>query len=642
MSDLNVTNSVVAGEIAVLRSNLLLGRVVDDLGLMSHPDFDPYLVNESNWFGRSSERALSRLDQTDVDAATAEPMPETQVDPVTGLSARDARNIVIWQVRRDLTAYQSGISYVINISMKAHDPEVAAEIANAVADRYIQDQLGAKLAATQRAIAWLDNRLIELETQLREAEDVVVEFLAQQVIEEGGDKESVEQQLVEMNRAIVVARNDRAAADARLTYVRSLMTESGPEGAASALDTARLTRLDDELATLEREQAQLATRLGPRHPQMLALQLALEDVRRDRVSAIRAGIAELEATVAQAVSREGAIADEILAAQLLQVDLSRSSVRLSQLERSASAMRQVYESFLARFQETTQQLEFQRPDARIITQAQPALAPARPRRMLILAVALTLGALLGTAVALIREVVDRSLRTPQELAAVVGLPVLGVLPKVWPRGMPWQHETSWQHTHLRSRQVSRYGEGLRLLQMALCDKNGVMPATLLITGSEKGAGASTTALGLARVTTGVGNRVALVDANWRRPALEKMLGTHTGVDPDLTLFEAEPDTNFEELLKELVKSHDTVIIDAPSVTVLADAIDLAPMVDTTVLVARNSWSRVANVIGAVDMLKRSGAQIAGTVLSHGVGRPVSTTARTQLHRQLEAEWSKNG
>lgn len=648
VSDLNVTNSVVAGEIAVLQSNVLLGRVVDDLGLMTHPDFDPYLVAPPTWLGRTADRTLAQIGLGD---ATPEPMPETQSDPAEGLSERDARNIVIWQVRRNLSAYQSGISYVINISMKADDPEVAADIANAVAERYIQDQLGAKLAATQRAIAWLDNRLIELETQLRDAEDAVVEFLAEQVIEEGGDKQSVEQQLAEMNRAIVAARNDRAAADARLVYVRSLMAADGPEGAAAALDTERLTRLDDELATLERERAQLSTRLGQRHPQMLALKLALDDLHRDRLAAIRAGVAELEATVAQALGRERAINDEIRVAQLLQVELSRSSVRLSQLERSASAMRQVYESFLSRFQETTQQLEFQRPDARIISQAQPALAPARPRRNLILAVTLTLGAVIGMAVALIREALDRSLRTPLDLARVAGVPVLGALPKVWMRG------PNWQSRLLQRNGTSRYARAMRSLQTVLRGETGIMPASVLVTGTEWRVGASTTALGLARVVADAGKSVVIVDANIRKPGQLSLFGTRNPATPKsekgdtpvqisatgVSLVKSDGNTDFKDLLITLATTHDVVVIDAPPVTASGDTADIAALVDAVLLVARSRWSRVVNVADATNTLAGSGVEITGAVLSHSTARAAShSPASMHFSSRRQTGWTVNG
>ncbi|MDO5758110.1 MAG: GNVR domain-containing protein [Rhodobacterales bacterium] len=645
ISDLNVTNSVVAGEIAVLRSNLLLGQVVDDLDLMQHPDFNPFKINEPGRLGRwiDSLRALI----LGTPKAPDEPMPEVERDEKGGLSAEAARNLVIWQLRRNLSVYQSGISYVISLSMRAHDPEIGAAIANAVAEQYISDQLHTKQAATQRAIAWLDNRLVELERQLRDAEDAVVEFLARQVLDEGGDKNSIDQQLAEMNRSIVIARDERAAAEARLDYVRRLMAEDGPEGAAAALDTPRLTSLDTELATLTRQRAQLATRLGPQHPQMLAFGLALGDLTRDRIAAIRAGIAELEAVAEQARGREEAIKRDIIAAQMQKVELSRSSVRLSQMERSASAMRQVYENFLAGFQETTQQLEFQRADARIITAAQPALAPSWPRVKLIMIVALTLGAILGVAAALVREALDRSVRNAAELTRMTGLAVLSVLPKVRIR----DRGTNWQLARLQQPKVSAYGEGLRLLRFGLMNTAvGTPPRIVLMTGADWRVGCSTATLGLGRAMTAVGLRVVLLDANFRRPAQADLLGLTpqlpgvaeylsgtasldeiiiTDVEPGLSVIPASPGETspadliatpqFGELPERLAQIYDVVLIDAPPATGLADTTILTGLADATLLIVRSHRTRAASVMAVLDALEGAGGNVVGLVLSHGVG-----------------------
>ncbi|MBU1834620.1 MAG: hypothetical protein KJ834_01095 [Alphaproteobacteria bacterium] len=136
VSDLNVSNSTVAGEVAVLQSNLLLGRVVDQLDLVTNPAFDPYLVEEPGPITRLVDAAKIQLAQIGLLEKVPEPMPDAAADPAGTLSAQDARNLVIWQLRRNLSIFQSGISYVITVSMSAHDPELAARIANAVADQY--------------------------------------------------------------------------------------------------------------------------------------------------------------------------------------------------------------------------------------------------------------------------------------------------------------------------------------------------------------------------------------------------------------------------------------------------------------------------------------------------------------------------
>ena len=189
---------------------------------------------------------------------------------------------------------------MIDIGARAADPEIAAAIANAVADQYLVDQQAIKQAATQRAIVWLDNRLADLETQLRGAEDAVVDFLAELSLEEGGNEESVAQQPAELNKAFVAAQSDRSAAAARLDHVRSLLSTGGHEAAAIAMDLPRLVSLDQERATLGRELAKLGDRLGRLHPEMIALRSALDDLNRDRRSAIESGLGEIEAELYQA------------------------------------------------------------------------------------------------------------------------------------------------------------------------------------------------------------------------------------------------------------------------------------------------------------------------------------------------------
>lgn len=662
VADLNVSNSVVAGEIAVLRSNELLGRVVDRLRLLEHPDFNPHLAPEPNLLQRTVQPlrqwALELLGR-EVDAP-----PEIE-DRAGGLSDADARNIVIWQVRRNLTAMQSGISYVIGISVHAHDPQIASAIANAVAEEYLQNQLDDKLEATRRAIRWLDTRLVELEQQLRNAEDAVVDFLADQAMRGEGNAESITQQLFELNRAVVVARSDRATAESRLAHVRALMAQGGPAAAAEALSSPHLISLNAERASLGRELARNEERLGPRHPVMLRLRSAMADLQRDEAAAVMAAIGELEATRAQATGRQAAVEAAINNAHLLQVQLSRDSVRLRQLERGASAMRQVYESFLSRFQETTQQLEFQRADARIISRAEPAMVPSRPRKQLILAVALVIGAVLGVAVAIVLEVMNRSVRSSADLARVTGLPVLGVLPRV----RQLRRDAGWQLRELRRRTLSPYAENLRLLRAALLNPHhGGRPRTVMFTSAEPGVGCTVTVLGLARVVAALGQRVLIVDANFRNPSLhdlmrlpqpEATLADHIAgfaTREDVTVVDAEPylsvipawyrrsdagdlvmSDRFRTLIERAVQLYDMVLINAPPMLGLADAKVLAGLADGVVLVVRAGQTTEDDLIAALSALEDADdAKVIGTVLTRADSADRSRAALRAPERNAEA------
>jgi uncharacterized protein involved in exopolysaccharide biosynthesis/Mrp family chromosome partitioning ATPase len=642
VSALSVDNSVVAGEIAVLRSNLLIGRVVDKLNLIEHPDFDPYRIRAPSPPARVVEIVMERVTTWRGDEAN--PRPELASPSDSQLSAVDARNLVIWQVKRDLKVAQSGIAYVIGIYARAADPDIAAAIANAVADQYLSDQQAIKQTATQRAIVWLDNRLVELETQLRGAEDAVVDFLAELSDREGGTEASVAQQLAELNQTFVNAQSERAAAAARLDHVRKLLEAGGHDAAAAAITSPRLQNLDQERAALERQKARLAERLGPRHPEMIALESAIDDLNRDRQAAIESALGEIEGQLVLAEGRQASLRAAIDIAHRRLIEFSRSSVRLRQLERSASAMRQVYESFLARFQETTQQLEFQKADARIITEAQPALAPSRPRKKLILVVAIAVGAVLGVAASLAREAMNRTVRSAADISRVTHLPVLGTLPRVRQRG----NGAAWQAAELRRPKLSPYAEGLRLLRAALMsNRTGAKPRVILFTGTEPGVGTSSTALGFARVMTAIGKRVVLVDANLRRPAVAALLALKAEdadlvdhiegradlagiIVPDLESDLAAVPTwrgrqnaadlvssaAFRAAVEQLAATFDLVVLDAPPAVGVADAKVLAGIADAAVVVVRAGSSRESGLNTAVFALEEAGGLVVGAVLTH--------------------------
>ena len=177
-------------------------------------------------------------------------------------------------------------------------------------------------------------------------------------------------------------------------------------------------------------------------------------------------------------------------------------------------MRQVYESFLARFQETTQQLEFQKADARVITEALPALAPSRPRKKLVLAVAIVAGAVLGVAASLVHEAMNWTVRSAGDLARVTNLPVLSSLPRVRRRGKT----AAWQAAEPAAEALALCRGTAAAARRADEHSSDAKPRVILFTGAGPGVGASSTALGFGRVMTVIGAKAVLVDANLRRPA----------------------------------------------------------------------------------------------------------------------------
>jgi capsular exopolysaccharide synthesis family protein len=279
-----------------------------------------------------------------------------------------------------------------------------------------------------------------------------------------------------------------------------------------------------------------------------------------------------------------------------------------------------------------------------------------------LAVALVLGGLLGAAVALVREVTNRTVRRSAELGRITDLPVLGVLPairRLW-RG------PGWQLRELGGRRISRYAEGLRLLRAALLNSRlAPAPRAIMFTAAETGVGCSTTVLGLARVVAALGQRVVVVDANLRRPSQHALLGLQ-GPRPGIadyvagrtkledTIIDAEKGISlvpvwhpqadaadllssdrFQKLMAELCERFDLVLIDAAPSVGLADAKIVAGLADVVVLVARNGRSREEALLSAIAALEQAGGTVAGAVFSRADRTDRWITGPRRAERILE-------
>ncbi len=226
VSNLNVSNSVIAGEVITMRSTSLIGDVVDRLDLTHHPAFDPRVPRSEgmvSWFKRM-------LKGTDPFYVTAQSLPEETL-----------RSIVITNLRGALSASQIGVSYAISVQFSSTDPMVAAEIANAVANQYLDNLIGAKEAATDRVNQWMAQRIAELSKQVEAAEAAVVEFRNQMNDEAGGGVETTNQLLAELNSRLV------ATSATALGVATDLWVEDGGRGDLTALLTTVLDRLRDGL-----------------------------------------------------------------------------------------------------------------------------------------------------------------------------------------------------------------------------------------------------------------------------------------------------------------------------------------------------------------------------------------------------------
>lgn len=629
VSNLDLTQSVLAGEVITIRSNVLLGQVVDNLDLLSTPEFDPRQPRSEPIFAKV-KRVLRRSSERPHEFAARMPL-ET------------LRSWVIGNLRNDLVVSQLGVSYAIGISYESTNPQLAADVANAVAEQYIQSQLSAKSEATMRANVWLAKQLEDLSVQVEAADQAVVDFKAQMIEMANGNADSINQLLAELNTRLVSSSTDRADAEVRLGQVRALMAEGGLTMVADVVTSPLLDTLQRQHAELAAAQAQMAGTLGPKHPDMIRFTAQISDIIRSIEGELRRKLEAMSSEVTVTQNREDALQIQIDDVSGRADSLAMSSVRLRQLERTADATRLVYENFLSRFKETTAQADFQTPEARIIGEAVVPAVPSAPRKSLLLLASVVLGMAASIAFVFLRNLMRAPIRTPEDLAGITNLPNLATLPYIW----KFFSEFDWLRKELASGGASPYMEHVRGIRTALFDMSrSKKPKVILITSATPNEGKTSLCCALGHTLSRKGTSVLLIDADLRRPDLRRVLqlqgddkcfgeylqGTIKG--GDLIIHSSMIDVDvispvsssrdaadlllspqLATLIQKMSRKYDHIIINAPPVMHLADALVLARFADATLFTVRCGKTRAKTARNAILRLKDSDANLLGTVLT---------------------------
>jgi uncharacterized protein involved in exopolysaccharide biosynthesis len=300
-----------------------------------------------------------------------------------------------------LNVYQIGTSRVIAIDFWAEHPRSATIIANAIADIYIADQLNQQVTVTRRASSWLDQQVEKLRAQVKASEDAVSEYRRKTGLIESNGNTLKSAELSELNTQLILARAAKSEAQARLDSARMLMeSPSGIETSSEVLDSSLIQQLREQEVALQRQITELSADLLPQHPDMIARQAELDDLRRAIGDEVGKIVRRLENEVRVAAARESLLRQSIAR---LKSEVTREKQRegeLRALEREAAANRGLLESFLLRASETGARDDrlIQRPEARIISRAETPQSPSFPQKgpvlMLAFMASLTIGLLL--------------------------------------------------------------------------------------------------------------------------------------------------------------------------------------------------------------------------------------------------------
>jgi uncharacterized protein involved in exopolysaccharide biosynthesis len=501
----------VESQARVLTSDTVLRKVIAQQKL----DKDPEFTGPPSAIRAALDLVLTRL------GFAAQRAPQDPAVPV------------LQELAPKVGARRQERTYVVDLTASTRDPEKSARIANAIIAAYLEDQSDARMTAARRATDALSGRLQELKDRVREAESRAESFKAQNNLVSASGQLVSEQQLSELANQLTAASTKADEAKARLDQIEILRRGKVDAGAiAEAVQSQTVAALRAQQAEVLRRKAELTARLGERHPSIADINAQAHDLQQliDKEVARLAQAARGDYERAQATRQ--ALLTRLNELKQEAVTTNQALVRLRELEREVEASRAVYQAFLTRSRETSEQERVNTTNVRVLSEANvPNKRAFPPRTLIVLALALAFGAAAGAGLGFVRDWTDDRIHTRHDLEAACSIPILAEIAALpddsGPRGWwPWLRAKirAWRNgttvmATLLDGPNSDFAAGIHRLRYVLrTAAPNAAPSILFLSPGKPGARADVT-LNLGLAAASGGSRVLLVDADFKRREL---------------------------------------------------------------------------------------------------------------------------
>ena len=625
-------------EVRILKSDLLALQVIRELNLDRQPEFATKGRSPSSSSSLDLTTDALQLDSAKTSAALASFKGSLQVSLVPN-------------------------TRIIEIRYRSPDKNVAASVVNTLANTYVEQNFKTRFESTMQASDWLSKQLVDLQIKVETSQEKLVQYQKQHEILGIDEKQNITTaKLDELNRELTSAESARMEKESIYHLVQSgdsdsIVAAANVDGAArgSSASSALLEKLREQQADLKIQVAQLSTQFGPSYPKLAQLSSQLKEVDEQIQTETRKVAARLRGDYLAAVQRESMLRTALEQQKQQANKLNESAIEYSLLKRDVDANRTLSEGLLERLKEAGVTAGLRSNNFRIVDVARVPTAPSGPNVLRNLAFALALGLSTGIGLAFLLESMDNTVRTPEQAQTISALPSLGMIPlgsrnsrEVGSR-QKLALASSKEAVELvtQSRPRSQMAESYRALRTSLLlTFAGGPPKVILITSALPEEGKTTTSVNSAIVLAQKGTRVLLIDADLRRPSIHKTLGmgarlglsnvlTGTAtlqqaiipstILPDLFVLPAgTPPPNPAELLasnkmknvlEELRKQYDHIVIDTPPTLSVTDAVVLSTSADAVVLVIRSGHTTKPALRRARDILLQVNARVCGVLVN---------------------------
>jgi len=613
-------------QVEILKSSDVALKTIIKLKLWDLPEFDP----------RTKEDSLANKFLVGIGYTGSAPK---QWDEESLAKA------VLLKFNKQLSIEPIRLSLLVKVNFDSVDKQLAAKVANTMANVFIDSDLDVRFQMTQRASSWLDERMVGVRAKLDASEKQLQAYREQAgIVDVKSDSQSgAGRQIEEVTQKLVETRLRRAEAENAYNQIKN-----APKGAdlSSLPAVVRNPVVGDAIrqqSEAERKLSEIAQRYGTEHPKYVQAE--------GEVKTARENVKRQIDTVVQSVTREYEVAkgtENMLVQTLNQAKgsvqgINRKEFQLNLLEREVDSNKQIYDLFLKRAKETNVSGDLQNPVARIVDQAKIPNIPEKPKKIQIVLIAFVLGLLVAISATILIDLLNNTLNSTTDVEVKLKQPLLTTLPLLAKKDAD---RSSTAHMFLEDPK-SLYSESIRTARSAvLLSSIDLSNRIMLITSSVPGEGKTTFSINLA-VAHSHTKKTLLIDADMRRPAVAKGLDFephHPGLSdlvagtvplsaciqtiPGCDLHVVTTGTTvpnpleiilsqrFKDAIAELSKIYEIVIIDSPPVELVSDALVLSKMVSGVIYVVKALDTPYQLARKGLMRIRRAEGKVLGVVLNH--------------------------